>query len=655
MLVQRKIFYGFTLAELLLILIVIIFSVQPVENYDFWFHVKYGEYITKTHTLPFTDLFSHTAYGTPGVPYEWLFQVIIYNVYKYSGTAGVQLLVVTFSILYLLIFRKILKDIFRISGILALIFPAVLMLLSYDFMLERPQIVSYFLFMCCLYLVLVRIHSRKNMLMYSIPVFLVWSNLHASFIIGLYLFFSFGIVYLVMFLIGKRNEDKKISGNLLLFGIISFLITFLPPLGYKNYQLLFLFFQKREFISQTISEWMPLFRVQSFFCIDIFLIISAIFLYIFILKRSNNNNRKSLIVSFLPLIPLALFVISGIRQTPYALPVVLILFIPFVTSGSFPESFLRKYQSPILIIMLVLTFGGYMYYRSENVSVGREYPGKAISFIKANIRGNMFNEYVMGGYIMYRLGPEYKTFIDGRTDMFLPEVLPEYAHLGNLITGDIDKFKEYFSSLVDKYHVSWVIVTNKRLTLSSRLSWVLRDDPNWSLVYFDDTAKIFVRNDGVNKETDKKYAIKYATPLSKNIYRIGEQAQAWNEYERMYLVSPSAVAANALGYILMEKGQFSAAQTKFHEALKIDPKSAPPKMNLGEISANSKNYQEAINLYREAINDDPERGIGYLRLGQLIIESGGSEDEARKIWERGLKVTTDEEISNSIRNELNKL
>ena len=252
---------------------------------------------------------------------------------------------------------------------------------------------------------------------------------------------------------------------------------------------------------------------------------------------------------------------------------------------------------------------------------------------------------------MYKLGPEIKTFIDGRTGMFLPQVLPEYDRLINNRFED-NQFQDYFNFLVHKYDLSWAILTTERWTPIRRLARLLREDPAWHLVFFDDTADIYVRDDGKNDTVIEQFEITSATPFGKRLYKDGQRELANKEYGRMQKISQSAVATNALGYMLLEDKKFKEAEQHFLQALKIDPTAAAPKMNLAELAAKDGDLTTAIKFYKQAIKDDPERGLAYLRLGQLIIHSGGSENEAKQVWQKGLKMTPDEEILKQIRKEL---
>src|ERR1051326_8011932 len=77
------------------------FAARPLTDADFWWHLKTGEYIVNTHSVPTTDLFSFTNYGKPWVAHEWLSEVIFYLIYS---RFGFNVLIVVFAILFALAF-----------------------------------------------------------------------------------------------------------------------------------------------------------------------------------------------------------------------------------------------------------------------------------------------------------------------------------------------------------------------------------------------------------------------------------------------------------------------------------------------------------------------------------------------------------------------
>src|SRR4029453_1321021 len=57
----------------------------PLPPLDFWWHLKMGEVIATTGSLPQTDLFSFTATGRPFVLQNWLGELIYYWTYSAGG------------------------------------------------------------------------------------------------------------------------------------------------------------------------------------------------------------------------------------------------------------------------------------------------------------------------------------------------------------------------------------------------------------------------------------------------------------------------------------------------------------------------------------------------------------------------------------------
>src|SRR5258705_10183480 len=71
-------------------------AVRPITDPDFWWHLKAGQYIVETRSIPHTDIFSTLRFGSEWVTHEWLSEVFMYSVFRPLGYAG---LIVGFSIL----------------------------------------------------------------------------------------------------------------------------------------------------------------------------------------------------------------------------------------------------------------------------------------------------------------------------------------------------------------------------------------------------------------------------------------------------------------------------------------------------------------------------------------------------------------------------
>src|SRR5262245_8390900 len=76
----------FLLAPMLTLIFVM--YLIPHTDSDYWWHVRTGQYIWETGTLPRFDPFSYTAPDHPWVTHEWLTELIFYGVQSQFGYVG---------------------------------------------------------------------------------------------------------------------------------------------------------------------------------------------------------------------------------------------------------------------------------------------------------------------------------------------------------------------------------------------------------------------------------------------------------------------------------------------------------------------------------------------------------------------------------------
>src|SRR5690242_21267506 len=67
------------------------------DDPDMWWHLKTGQIIWDTHTIPVTDIFSYTTGHHAWVPHEWLSQLLVYGAYRLGGYSGLMLWLCFFS------------------------------------------------------------------------------------------------------------------------------------------------------------------------------------------------------------------------------------------------------------------------------------------------------------------------------------------------------------------------------------------------------------------------------------------------------------------------------------------------------------------------------------------------------------------------------
>jgi len=245
--------------------------------------------------------------------------------------------------------------------------------------------------------------------------------------------------------------------------------------------------------------------------------------------------------------------------------------------------------------------------------------------------------------ILYHLYPEHKVFIDGRTEMYLCCEMPATLELSTKKTLPDNEYKKFLDQFWDKYDISYVIQRTQKHTVLRKITQILTDDPNWNLVFWDDHTQIFVQKDGKNDRILKEFETKAATPYSKNPYKEGTEKEAFTEYERMIKVADSAKSRNTLGFLLLKQKKLEEAEQQFLLATQIDPTNESPYMNLAELAANRNELEQAIKFYEKALTFADDRGLIYIRLGQLYIMSRNDYTAAKRIWQKGIEKTVDQE------------
>jgi len=96
--------------------------------------------------------------------------------------------------------------------------------------------------------------------------------------------------------------------------------------------------------------------------------------------------------------------------------------------------------------------------------------------------GNMYNPYQWGGYLIHRLYPRHRVFMDGRVDMYGEEVFRDWVALREA-RGD-------WEQIASRYGVKWGLAE-----AGGALTEAVRSSANWEVVYEDRQAVVFARGE----------------------------------------------------------------------------------------------------------------------------------------------------------------
>jgi hypothetical protein len=151
----------------------------------------------------------------------------------------------------------------------------------------------------------------------------------------------------------------------------------------------------------------------------------------------------------------------------------------------------KGYLWPVfsIVLVVVLAAGNIIGYKFD----AKTKPVAAVEFLKNEyIKGNMFDNDEFGDYIIYAAWPEYKVFVDGRSDMYGVDIMKEYLKVASIKPG--------WDEVLKKYDVKWII-----FDANSALSLFLMERDDWKLIYADNVANIFVKDIPENRYLIEKY------------------------------------------------------------------------------------------------------------------------------------------------------
>src|ERR1700730_14763046 len=151
---------------------------------DTGWHIRTGQWILANGRVPDKDIFSYTKAGEPWYAWEWLWDVCFAWLYQHGGLATVVAVnIVLLSLTFALLFRLVRRHCENPFVAIAVTFLACAA--SALHWLARPHLVT-MLFTVILLFVLDRAREGRTLLLWALPLFFVlWTNLHGGFFVGL--------------------------------------------------------------------------------------------------------------------------------------------------------------------------------------------------------------------------------------------------------------------------------------------------------------------------------------------------------------------------------------------------------------------------------------------------------------------------------------
>ena len=466
-----------------------IFASRPLSDPDFWWHLKTGEYIVKTFSIPRFDFYSFTTPGKTWVAHEWLSEVGFFLVYSRFGSYA---LIFIFTVLIVLAFWIV----FRRSAAHPFIKGFAVLLGVWSILPTtgvRPRTLT-FLFAAIYLAVLHRFVREKQTkaIWWLVPIMAVWVNLHAGYLIGLVLI---GVTIVGIVLDSWVAREKLTLHwprlKTLIFVFLACMVAVnLNPQGPRIFVFPFEFFLS-PVQQDMVTDWLS----PNFHEKDLLPLAVLILLTIAALALSPKRPRPSEVLLFLSTLYATLK--SGRHMDIFALaatPLLAEYLQNWMETTSFAKVFgPAKPTTPgdhrraiVFNIMLFVPVAACIFklkaeIYSPPVQKKLGVPVDAVAYVKDNqISGNTITDpNIWGGYLIWAL-PSNPVYIDGRVDMYGDDFAKNYIDMSSGIT----RWQEPF----EKYGVQVAILKSK-----SVLRVQLAESPQWQQVYEDDMAVVFRR------------------------------------------------------------------------------------------------------------------------------------------------------------------
>lgn len=463
-----------------------LFASRPLSDGDFWFHLKTGQYIFATHTIPRTELFSFTFPGIPWIAHGWLSGVFFYTVYS---VAGLKPLIFVFALLAAIAFWIAFKranshPLFAGVAVLIGVWTAM------PNLGVRPRVFT--ILFTSIYLALLGRFARgirERWLWLLVPLLALWANLHGGFFIGLALIALTAVGMVLDYWSGVLDEPESFRTRLrtlaLVFGA-GVLAGLVNPYGVRLYTAPIAVLRSSVF-QNVVTDWLS----PNFHMPEQRPLLLLILLTTALLALSPRRPKPSEVLLFLATLYATLK--TQRNAVVFALvtaPLMASYFQIWFESTRFGKSFgpARSEANPrfalligigllLPLIPFAIKLRSTVYGPPNQESM--RVPVNAVEFLKEKgITGNTFTDPNVWGAYVFWASPN-RVYIDGR-DVYPDTFVQEYV---DIITGLKD-----WRAPFDQRGVQLVLIEP-----NSMLARQLGEAPGWERIYQDNMSVLFRR------------------------------------------------------------------------------------------------------------------------------------------------------------------
>lgn len=497
---------------ILFALVCTVLSSKLLNDAGIGWHIRAGQQILATHSIPRVDPFSSSMSGQTWFAWEWLYDVIAGSLESNLGLNGVVCFTaVIIAAVFALMFKLTLA---RGTNLIAA-FPLTLlaMIASMIHFLARPHVLSWLFALIWFWILdstersdlLARPGLRSRWLWFLPPSMLLWVNLHGGFLLGFVLLAIFWLAALWTWL---RTKESRIEESfqkiavarrvrtLTLVGVLSIAASFVNPYGWNLHAHIIAYLGNRFLMSHIEEFQSPNFHGLAPRCFLVLLLIA-----IATIAARHRQLKLSEVLLVLFSVYSALY---AARNIPVSSILLGLIIAPRLCSAAGP-AFIQRMSAmnsrakghlwPIVttvaLFAIALNTGHVGSSQIMNAQFSpQRMPVEAVNYLKqSGVRSPVLSPDYWGGYLIYRLYPDAKVVIDDRHDFYGEAFLKPYIRMIHVEPGWQDFLHD---------HQPACLVLPKFAPLTQ----ILRQTPDWKPLHADDTAVVFVPTAVTQKDPD---------------------------------------------------------------------------------------------------------------------------------------------------------
>jgi hypothetical protein len=476
-----------------------------LSDCDTGWHIRTGEWIVANHWVPARDIFSYSKAGDPWFAWEWGSDVLMAWLNAAGGLRVVALcalaLISTIFALVFVVSRR------KANPLVAVVVTMLAAAASSIHWLARPHLFT-LLFLVLFYAALEQVREGRDRL-WGVPYLailpvatVIWTNLHGGFFVGVVIIGVYGASEVLRALVAsetQRPDALRQARRYLVCAAAALAASLINPYFYHLHAHM-LQYLGDPFNSEHIVEFLsPNFHgIQAIF-FEVMLALGA-GAACWNLARGHFTEPLLLVAmghaALLAARNIPLFMIlaapivcAAIQECLDALPgwnvagwlrQVVARFNRLAAETATTEAIGRWHLVSIgaMAVVAALIYAPHPPKRFRAEFDPKSYPAGALALLRQDPAARIFTHDEWGDYLIWKLYPGHKVFVDGRSDFYGDDF--EYKYL------DVMNVKYGWEKTLGRFGVNTIL-----LPPTTPLAGALKESSHWRVVYDDGIALVF--------------------------------------------------------------------------------------------------------------------------------------------------------------------